>query len=292
MQGRDGKEPRGHLLSEPINLSLCVAKDDGLRDRDCLVQVAESLELPVFFFDADKELLDTFEGELVALDKDAHRLVHEGISDFKDVGGHGRRQQDHLQLGRQQLEHLVDLVLEAARQHLVSLVEHKHLELVDAQRAAVDHVEHAAGGAHDNVRALLQLLVVLAHADAANGGVGHNVHKVAERNNDLLDLGGEFAGGGQHQGLALVQRRVDLLQNRDAEGGGLAGAGLGLGNDVVVSEHGQDGALLDDRGRLKAVGVDAAQQVGVQVHLVKGLARFREFLHVGFFERHEEKLSL
>ena len=37
----------------------------------------------------------------------------------------------------------------------------------------------------------------------------------------------------------------------------------------LMSEDGQDGALLDDRGRLKVVGVDTAQQVGVQVHHFK-----------------------
>ena len=30
-----------------------------------------------------------------------------------------------------------------------------------------------------------------------------------------------------------------------------------------MSEERQDGALIDDRGRLNAVGVDTAQQVGV-----------------------------
>ena len=42
----------------------------------------------------------------------------------------------------------------------------------------------------------------------------------------------------------------------------------------LVSADGQDGALLDDRGRLKAVGVDAATQVGVQVRHFKLSTKF------------------
>ena len=42
----------------------------------------------------------------------------------------------------------------------------------------------------------------------------------------------------------------------------------------LVSEDGQDDALLDDRGRLKAVGVDSAQQVGVKVRHFKLCTNF------------------
>ena len=42
----------------------------------------------------------------------------------------------------------------------------------------------------------------------------------------------------------------------------------------LVSDDGQDGALLDDRGRLKAVGVDTAKQVAVQVRHFKLSSNF------------------
>jgi hypothetical protein len=59
-------------------------------------------------------------------------------------------------------------------------------------------------------------------------------HEVADGDDDLLDLLGQLAGGGEDEGLAGLDGGVDLLQDGDGEGGGLAGAGLGLGDDVVA----------------------------------------------------------
>jgi hypothetical protein len=59
-------------------------------------------------------------------------------------------------------------------------------------------------------------------------------HEVADGDDDLLDLLGQLAGGGEDEGLAGLDGGVDLLQDGDGEGGGLASAGLGLGDDVVA----------------------------------------------------------
>jgi hypothetical protein len=64
--------------------------------------------------------------------------------------------------------------------------------------------------------------------------VALDVHEVADGDNDLLNLLRQLTGGGQDEGLALLDVRVDLLQDRDGERGGLASAGLGLSNDVVT----------------------------------------------------------
>lgn len=85
----------------------------------------------------------------------------------------------------------------------------------------------------------------------------------------LLDLHGQLASGREDEGLALADAGVDRLQDRDGEGGRLAGTGLGLRNDVMALEAGHDGALLDGRGLLEAVSVDAAQQLLLEVHVVE-----------------------
>jgi hypothetical protein len=64
--------------------------------------------------------------------------------------------------------------------------------------------------------------------------VALDLHEVADGDNDLLDLLGELTGGGEDQGLAGLDAGVDLLEDRDGEGGGLAGTGLGLGDNVVT----------------------------------------------------------
>lgn len=96
VHGRDGELARLELLGEPVDLSSRVAEDDGLGDRDRLVQVRERVELPLFLLDGDVELLDTFERQLVALDEDTDRVAHELGRDLENVGGHRGGEEDDL----------------------------------------------------------------------------------------------------------------------------------------------------------------------------------------------------
>ena len=57
-------------------------------------------------------------------------------------------------------------------------------------------------------------------------------HKVADGNNNFLDLLGQFAGGSEDEGLAGLDVGIDFLKNGDREGGSLARSRLGLGNNV------------------------------------------------------------
>ena len=116
-----------------------------------LVEINEGVELPVLLVDGDVELLDTLEGELVALDEDADGVTHELLGDLEDLSGHGGGEQDDLDSLGKEPEDLVDLVLEPPGEHLVSLVEDKHLDVVGLEGAAVDHVKHTAGRANDDV---------------------------------------------------------------------------------------------------------------------------------------------
>ena len=76
-----------------------------------------------------------------------------------------------------------------------------------------------------------------------------HLHVVADGQQHLLRLLGQFAGGGEDQRLGLHQRGVDVLKNADAEDAGLARTRLRLSNNVSALDDGQNGALLDG-GRL------------------------------------------
>lgn len=76
-----------------------------------------------------------------------------------------------LELGRQQLEDVVDLVLETAREHLIGLIQHEHADVVRPQSAPPQHVVHAARGADNAVNATLQDTGVLADTGASHTGV-------------------------------------------------------------------------------------------------------------------------
>jgi hypothetical protein len=77
------------LISLRKYLSLGVAENNGLGDTDRLVQIAQRVEFPVLLLDSDKELLDTLEGQFVALDENTDGVVHEGLGHFENIGRHG-----------------------------------------------------------------------------------------------------------------------------------------------------------------------------------------------------------
>ena len=109
MGGRDSVVPAAHLVSQPVNLAAGVDKDDTLRDGKSLVEVTESVKLPLFLLDVDIELLDALESQLISLDKDADWFVHELAGDFKRFWGHSGREDTNLDPGGQKLENLIDL---------------------------------------------------------------------------------------------------------------------------------------------------------------------------------------
>lgn len=93
-----------HLLREPVDLPPGVAEDDSLGDSDSFIEIAERVELPLFLLDGDVELLDTFEGQLVALDENTDGVTHELLGDLEDLSGHCSRKEDNLGILGEELE--------------------------------------------------------------------------------------------------------------------------------------------------------------------------------------------
>ena len=91
-----------------------------------------------------------------------------------------------------------------------------------------------ARGADNDLGAVLESLHVVTDAGAANAGVALNVHEVTDGDDDLLDLLGQLAGGGEDKSLAGLDRGVDLLEGGDGEGSGFTRTGLSLRNDIVA----------------------------------------------------------
>jgi hypothetical protein len=116
-----------HLLREPVNFPPRVAVYDSLGDGQRGVQVAQGLELPLLALDGNVKLFNTFEGELVLLDEDAHGVAHELSRDLEHFKRHGRGEDGALDRLRAVLEHIVDLVLEPSRQHFIGFIENEQL---------------------------------------------------------------------------------------------------------------------------------------------------------------------
>lgn len=117
----DGEVSLPHLFRQPLNFLLLVAENDGLRDGQLIVEVKQRLAFVVFLFDRDEELFDAVEGQLVALDEDLERVVHEEAGHLQDLVGQGGRDDDALARWQVPVD-VVDLILEAKIEHLIRLV--------------------------------------------------------------------------------------------------------------------------------------------------------------------------
>ena len=193
-----------HLLCQPIHLPASVTENDGLRDRDRFVEIAQSIQLPFLLFDSDIELFDTFQGQFISLDKDPNRLPHELFCHLQHVSRHGGGEKDNLGVLREELEDLVDLVLETTRQHLIRLIETEDLNGVGLEGPTVDHVEDTTWGTDDDLNTFLQFGHVLTDNGATNTSVAFDVHVVAERDDNLLNLLSKLTGRGKDEGLGTL----------------------------------------------------------------------------------------
>mmetsp|Transcript_103522 Transcript_103522/g.299525 ORF Transcript_103522/g.299525 Transcript_103522/m.299525 type:complete len:291 (+) Transcript_103522:159-1031(+) len=271
MHRRDGEVALLQLVGKEVDLAASVAIDDRLRDGQCLVQVAEGVEFPLLLLDRHVELANTLERQLVLLYQDPHRIPHELRGQVQNLRGHRGGEEADLDVRRQGLEDVVDLVLEAAGQHLIGLVQHESDEVVHDQAPLADHVVNAAGCADDDVLAVAEAIDVVADGGPSDASVAADVHVVAQRQRHLLDLVREFARGCENQGLARGDLHVDALEHADHECGRLSGSGLGLADCVAPIKDGLDPALLDRARLLEAVGVDPSEQVLFKVIVIEGL---------------------
>merc|ERR1712190_220564 len=94
---------------------------------------SQRVELPLLLFNGNIELANTFQGQLVLLHKNPHRITHELRCEVKDFGCHRGGEQANLNVGWQGLEDIVDLVLKTAGQHLIRLIKDEGNEIINPQ---------------------------------------------------------------------------------------------------------------------------------------------------------------
>ena len=136
---------------------------------------------------------------------------------------------------------------------------------VQAQLAGGQQVAHPPRRADHDIGAAPHLLHLPEPADAAQDGDAAQPQVDGEPAQAVVDLQRQFAGGGQDQRPRGEGRRPDaiggqVLQQRQAEGGGLAAAGLGDAQQVAASEQGGDGVRLDRCRCIELLRRQGAQQ--------------------------------
>ena len=219
-------------------------------------------------------LLDGVHGAADRVYLHADRVFEDAHGQLFHLGGHGGGEEKRLPLFRQKGDDFFHIVDEAHVQHPISLVQHKNLNFGKADKALTDQVVQPSGRSHQNVYAPLELLHLRLLAYAAENHTGAQRHLFAVGHKVFLNLQGQFPGGGQDQrpnipsfpGGPLL---IKPLQNRQGEGGGLAGARLGAAQHVFARKNGGNRIPLNGGGGLIAAGFNRGQQLRKQRQFVK-----------------------
>jgi len=138
--------------------------------------------------------------------------------------------------------------------------------LRQVERAFVEVVNHATRGADDDMHAATQRRELRAVAlTAVNGEYmeSGDMHGIALKG--FGDLNRQFARRSEHNGLRGGLFQIDARQNGQREGSGLAGAGLGLTQDVAIGEEMRNGSGLNGRRRFIANLFQCSEQRLAQI---------------------------
>ena len=143
---------------------------------------------------------------------------------------------------------------EAHVEHAIGFVQYQHLDLVEAQRALMDQIEQAAGRCHKYFGAARERADLPVDRHAADRERDLERADVPAIGAEAIgDLAGQFARRRKHQHaagflrgtLTLVEK---MIQDRQREGRGLAGAGLRDANDIAALDGNRNGLVLDRGG--------------------------------------------
>ena len=220
-------------------------------DRFALEQLGQQRRLRCLF-GQDDALLDLLDGRGLRRHRHAGGVAQHLVGELGDFLRHGGGEEQRLPFLAQHGDDPLDVVDEAHVEHAVGFVEHQHLDLVEAQRALVHQIDQAAGRGHqhfDAVRQRADLLVDRHAADGERDGERADVPPIGAE--AVGDLAGQFARGREHQhaaGLFIGPQAlgVQVIDDRQREGRGLAGSGLRNADDVAAL-HGEGNGLGLDR---------------------------------------------
>ena len=139
-------------------------------------------------------------------------------------------------------------------------------------------IEQAARRGHQDIDLAAQLrdLRIDVHAAEHAGRLVRQVLAVVAH--AFMDLRGQFAGGCEHQhsdrmptvGQFAHGLGFEVLQDRQREAGGLAGAGLRGGQQIAALQHDRNGLQLDGGGFGVAALVDSADEGLAEPEICKG----------------------
>ncbi len=208
-----------------------------------------------------------------------HGYLHEVVRGLDDGKGDGCRKEEGLAVRKrgELLEDEAQVFDEAHVEETVGLVDHDDLNPACLQDPLLHVVDKAARGPDDDVDALPEDIGLLAVVDPSVDGDKAEARVGTEIVGLPLDLDGQLPRWGDDQGPGLHASgpRVleEVVKDGDEKGGGLAGACLGLADEVIAGQRIGQRHSLDLGGSDKPQVPDTGKDPLVEIHVVKGIYR-------------------
>ena len=131
---------------------------------------------------------------------------------------------------------------------MVGLVKHQHLHPGKIDRPLADMVEEPAGTGHHDFCAAPQLVHLGRKADASVNGNAPETGLPSQAADRFMNLLGQFARRSDNEGPNMPASTLrQAMQDRQREGSGLAGAGLGQAQYIAPLHNRRDRPGLDRR---------------------------------------------
>ena len=198
--------------------------------------------------DRIKRVRDRLGGGAHSANLDLQRIAQGPAGELLELRGERGGEEESLARLRALLHDALHVGQKSHVEHAVDLVEHEDVDVGERAVAALQMIEQAAGGGGEDIHAAAKIVLLFAVADAAVDDRHAEVGELGEFLERFLDLQRELACGLEDE-AAQLSVGAEALDDREREGGGLAGAGLRGTNDVAALEHNGDRLRLDGRRR-------------------------------------------
>ena len=199
-----------------------------------------------------KALLDLVECHMIAGDLDPNRIAQKSFRQFCHCIIHGRRKHHGLSVARGEGRDFIHILAETHIEHPIGFIQHQQLKPGEIQPSPFQVVYQPAGGCDYQVNWLGKELQLFAVRHAAQDGSASYAHEFPVTADGICYLVGQFTGRSQHQNARppgiIPGRFAQKLQCRQNKSGGLAGARLGRGDEIVSGQCQGYGLFLDRCG--------------------------------------------
>ena len=202
-------------------------------------------------------------------------------SNLLDVLAHGSREEQGVSILRNVLKDGIDALREAHVQHLVSLIKHHVVHVLQLSHATINQIEQTARGSHDNLHTMLQGANLASDVGTAiNCGNMQSVDVLGKAVQIVCYLKAELTCRTEDDSLCLLAAGISFLDNRNTVRCSLTRTGLRQRNHVVlITKQIWDYFFLNWHWILKSKLFDGTANLLAHAQFFKCLQIFLTLIH-------------